>query len=189
MRKEPRYRYASAGKLHSARLGMALLFLGGGPTLIFWIFGIVVNIEDLTRHTQGAASGLVLSIICSALSAFMIYHGIRIAKRISLAQTYDNILKQDEDGYVSRHELKNQTGKDYETIGRELDDLMSRGYLSGFHLTRDAGVSVELPGAAGRSAAGGYIQVKCPNCGGVSRIRAGVAGRCEYCDHPLGGEK
>ena len=33
----------------------------------------------------------------------------------------------------------------------------------------------------------GFVEVKCPNCGGTSRIRAETYGKCSYCGESLFG--
>ena len=34
----------------------------------------------------------------------------------------------------------------------------------------------------------GFLQAVCPHCGGVTRLRAGSFGKCEFCGGPIRGK-
>lgn len=104
---------------------------------------------------------------------------------IEAANRYNAIFICDSDGIVTISELTKQTGKDPAGIIGEIDKLLNKGYLCGCTLKKEGQPCVVL--SDGKADESGFVTVKCPACGGTTRIRTGSNGKCEYCGGELKG--
>lgn len=156
----------------------------GGLLTAFFGFGVVAGLmgdETLRQH-------LVMYTVFLIPSVLLFLRGFRIAHWNNLARRYDIIFAGDRDGFVSMEELIRQTGKPDPKIIRELNRLFDKGYFTDctLEIVGNPGVRIQDAeiGVRGR----GFLEVVCPSCGGISRLRAGTYGTCSFCGSPMQGK-
>lgn len=76
------------------------------------------------------------------------------------------------------------TGKPYDTVKADLQELISRGYLENAYINESTGEIVLLSGSVPPAPAARVVT--CPCCGANNTLY-GPGGRCEYCGSPIGG--
>ena len=108
-------------------------------------------------------------------------------KWIKAAEQYNSIFLNDSDGIVTISELRGQMQKKDDMILSEIQKLIDKKYLRKCTLVKTGEPHVAL--SNGQRAAGGFISLVCPSCGGTTRIREGIVGRCEYCGGVLDPER
>ena len=102
---------------------------------------------------------------------------------------YEMIFGADEDGIVTVDELSTQMGKPGYKIFKELEGLFKKGYFSNCNLQQGGKPCVIINNAMIDGAQGvGFINVQCPNCAGVNRIRVGSYGQCTFCGNQIVGK-
>lgn len=131
---------------------------------------------------------LPVYIILMASCAIPIYIGKKKKGETAAARRYEKIFGNDVDGTVTAEELSSKTGKPSFKIFSELEVLFRKGYFQNCNLQLGGNPCVKINNALDDDTLGaGFVEVKCPNCGGTSRIRAGTYGKCSYCGESLFG--
>lgn len=83
-------------------------------------------------------------------------------------------------------ELSNQLQKPSFKIFEELELLFRKGFFQNCSLQQGGSPCVKIDNAIIDDKAGkGFVEVKCKNCGGTSRIRADSSSPCSFCGAPL----
>lgn len=148
----------------------------GGAFYLTAIVGILAgftdgfSFEDWAMILLSAAGGFVL---CRA--------GKKLRKEAALAKQYLAILN----GNVRRMDsIASITGKPYDTVKADLQELISRGYLENAYINESTGEIVLLSGSVPPAPAARVVT--CPCCGANNTLY-GPGGRCEYCGSPIGG--
>ncbi len=132
---------------------------------------------------------LPVYIILMAACGIPIYIGKKKNGEISTAMRYEKIFGSDVDGTVTAEELSAQMNKPSFEIFPELDILFKKGYFQNCNLQLGGNPCVKIDNALdGDNLGTGFVEVKCPNCGGTSHIRVGTNGTCSYCGESLFGK-
>lgn len=144
----------------------------GGFLAATTVFGTILNIME----AKGTLKADILTVLVCSIPLIL---GIRNGHKASLVRRYDAIFMHDNDGTVTINELAKQTGKPTHKIIKELEYLFGKGMFRDCTLQTGGIPCVILMGREGSRTK--FIEVVCENCGGVTRIRAGTTGKCEYC--------
>lgn len=159
------------------------LIFGGFLTAVFG-FGVIAGLmgdETLRQHLTMYTVFLIPSVL-------LFLRGFRIAHWNNLARRYDIIFAGDRDGFVSMEELIRQTGKPDQKIIGELNRLFDKGYFTDCTLEVVGNPGVRILDARIGEENRGFLDVFCPSCGGVNRLRAGSYGKCSFCGAPIQGK-
>lgn len=82
---------------------------------------------------------------------------------------------------------KKKTGEIKAT--RRYETIFRKGFFQNCSLQQGGSPCVKIDNAIIDDKAGkGFVEVKCKNCGGTSRIRADSSSPCSFCDAPLLGK-
>lgn len=107
---------------------------------------------------------------------------------IKATRRYETIFVSDTDGIITAEELSNQLQKPSFKIFEELELLFRKGFFQNCSLQQSGSPCVKIDNAIIDDKAGtGFVEVKCKNCGGTSRIRADSS-PCSFCGAPLLGK-
>ena len=110
-------------------------------------------------------------------------------KDIKAARRYETIFGSDTDGIITGDELSSQLQKPAFKIFEELDKLFKKGFFQNCNLQLGGNPCVKIDNSIGQDVDGtGFVEVRCQNCGGTSRIRADSHTKCTYCGSPLYGK-
>ncbi len=160
-------------------------FVIGLIFVIFFGFGLVYG---LVKPDDPTAQFTVIYAILMLPGVFFLWNSIRTGHLIDAARRYETILSADRDGIVHIAELTGQTGKDEAAVMNELGNLFNKGFFIGCTLKRDGQPAVIINDAQTGEDGVGFAGVKCPKCGGTTRIRAGSRGQCSFCHSPISDE-
>ncbi|MBO4395257.1 MAG: hypothetical protein J5819_02800 [Eubacterium sp.] len=111
--------------------------------------------------------------------------GLAMSRKVNMAFRYETILSGDKNGIVEIRELTGQTGKSQEKVLKELEALFRKGFFQGCTLQFEGTPAIIINDAMVGERGTGFAEVRCPKCGGVTRIRAGSRGQCSYCHSPI----
>lgn len=111
--------------------------------------------------------------------------GLVMNRKVSAAFRYETILSGDKNGIVEIRELTGQTGKSQEAVFKELETLFRKGYFQGCTLQLEGTPAIIINDAMVGEVGTGFAEVRCPKCGGATRIRAGSRGQCSFCHSPI----
>lgn len=111
--------------------------------------------------------------------------GLVMSRRVNAALRYETILSGDKNGIVEIRELTGQTGKSQSEVLGELERLFRKGYFQGCTLQLEGTPAIIINDAMVGETGTGFAEVRCPKCGGSTRIRAGSRGQCSYCHSPI----
>lgn len=121
-------------------------------------------------------------VVALALSFLPLLAGIRASITLKRLYRCNAIFEADQDGFVTLKEISAGTHMSQEQTLRMLEKLCSTGAIVNCAFIR----SGERPGVSlGGGRTIGFRNVKCPNCGGTTRMRYGTVGVCEYCGSAL----
>ena len=159
--------------------GIEMFF--GACGILIWGLGAVLSLvkyDGLDFQTLLLALALVVP---NALLVRAAVRRIRYSGRVSRLNT---LFQSDADGVRLVSDLAQDLGTDSETVIRDMEWLLHNSYLKDCSLERGKVPTVYLKGGAS-----GWVPekktVRCRNCGAFVEIRAGMAGKCEYCDSPV----
>ena len=154
----------------------------------FFVSGIVIGLGD-GSESENLKDNIGFYTVCLLLSCLPLYFGIRANYKLNLIHRYSVIFDADRDGYVHLDELVQHTGRPASKILKELEFIFKEGAFQNCTLSSggsDPGVILtDASIGEGETRAIGFVNVKCANCGGTSRIRANTVGVCEYCGSPI----
>lgn len=111
--------------------------------------------------------------------------GLVMSRKVNAAFRYETIFSGDKNGIVEIRELTGQTGKSQEKVFKELETFFRKGYFQGCTLQLEGTPAIIINDAMVGEAGAGFAEVRCPNCGGATRIRAGSRGVCSFCHAPI----
>lgn len=111
--------------------------------------------------------------------------GLIKSKKVNAALRYETILSGDKNGIVEIGELTGQTGMRQDQVLKELGTLFQKGYFQGCTLQLEGIPAIIINDAMVGETGTGFAEVRCPRCGGTTRIRAGSRGQCSYCHSPI----
>ncbi len=115
--------------------------------------------------------------------------GLVMSRKVNTALRYETILSGDKNGIVEISELTGQTGKRQDEVLRELEALFRKGFFQGCTLQLEGNPAIIINDAMVGEAGTGFAEVRCPKCGGTTRIRAGSRGQCSFCHSPIADEE
>lgn len=145
----------------------------------FCFFGIVIGlIENQKDYIMIYGPGIIAGII-------VLLFGLKNKEIINCASRYENIFSCDSNGVITIDELSLQTGKGKDKILKELEKLFSQGFFTGCTFQRGGNPCVIISSAMVNEKGKGFVEVVCPKCKGVTHIRAGSRGKCQYCNSPI----
>ncbi len=170
--------YISERTLESQEKRKKRHLIAGFIIIGFLTFGVV---NDLTESIMKAIDNIWIYLIFLVPGLALLWSGFRCGKFNDLARRYETIFETDRDGVVMMEELTIQTNKDADKIFSELQVLFSNGYFVSCTLQKDGNPCVVLSGTKTGEVNAGFIDVKCPNCGALNRIRTGSRSQCVYC--------
>ena len=108
-----------------------------------------------------------------------------MSRKVNAALRYETILSGDRNGIVEIRELTGQTGKRQDEVFKELETLFRKGYFQGCTLQLEGTPAIIINDAMVGEKGTGFAEVRCPKCGGATRIRAGSRGQCAFCHSPI----
>ena len=111
--------------------------------------------------------------------------GLVMSRKVNAALRYETILSGDRNGIVEIRELTGQTGKRQDEVFKELETLFRKGYFQGCTLQLEGTPAIIINDAMVGEKRTGFAEVRCPKCGGATRIRAGSRGQCAFCHSPI----
>ena len=111
--------------------------------------------------------------------------GLVMNRKVNVALRYETILSGDKNGIVDIHELTGQTGKRPDEVIKELESLFRKGFFQGCTLQLEGSPAIIINDAMVGETGTGFAEVRCPKCGGATRIRAGSRGVCSFCHSPI----
>ena len=111
--------------------------------------------------------------------------GLVMGRKVNTALRYETILSGDKNGIVEINELTGQTGKSQPELMKELEYLFRKGYFQGCTLQLEGTPAIVINDALVGEKGTGFAEVRCPKCGGATRIRAGSRGQCAFCHSPI----
>ncbi|MBO4289436.1 MAG: hypothetical protein J5865_04960 [Lachnospiraceae bacterium] len=180
-------RYLSAEMAEKRDKRQSRMMRWGGGLLIFFLlalFGTFLPDNDDPTH----ASTVVLIIIGIAAGLGLIIWAYFTGREIETARQYERMFAADRNGEVTLAELARLSGKTPEKVERELDRLFSRNLFENCVLQRTGEPMVLINDAQMEGPGLGFVFVRCASCGGVSRIREGSRGKCQFCGAPVADE-
>ena len=163
--------------------------IAGWILTIFFLFAVVSSLTAGPEE-QDLRDGLGIYVVGLLLSGFLLFCGFRNAARLTAAERYAALFALDQDGFVTVEELAASSGKPSAKAMSGLKKLFNMGLFQNCSLQNGGDhPGVLLPDVQLDRSAVGFVHVKCPNCGGTTRIRFGVVGKCEWCGSPIRGKE
>ena len=154
---------------------------GAGLSLLFImaLFGTFIGDDPTETGT------MILIILGVVVGLGLIVWAYFVGKEIDTARQYERMFGGDRDGEVTPGELAALSGKTPEQVKKELAKLFSKNFFVGCVLRQTGEPVVLINDAQSKGAGPGFVFVRCESCGGVSRIREGGRGKCQFCGAPI----
>lgn len=130
---------------------------------------LVILITGIQEGDTGMSVTAVVLMVILAAEAIMI---ILLRKRATRGRRYATIFEEDHDGIITFRRISEMTGYDDERIKRDIKWLIRGNYLCNVIVEED---KIRL------KTEDGIIEVTCPNCGRVNRIRFDSSDNCDCC--------
>ena len=178
--------YLSKKTLVKAGIRKRIMVISGGILTVLFATSVLMAIMDYGNELR---QNLIVYVALLIPSVLLLYKGIKAGAMTDLANRYNSIFECDRDGVVTISELTKQTGKATSKILSELERLLEKGYLCNCSLQKNGQPCVLLSDGNAAGNGSGFVNVVCDVCGGTTRIRAGISGRCEYCGSALKSKK
>lgn len=159
------------------------MIIGGFFTTIF-VYGLVVG---LIGHNEKLREGLVTYIVMLVPSVLLFINGIKNGRKADIAFRYDSIFMCDIDGVLKINDIAKQIGKPHFKVLSELEWLFEKGMFHDCILQRYDVPCVVLLGREGSNTS--FVNVVCEKCNGITRLRVGTNGKCEYCGNSISSKK
>ena len=153
------------------RLKMTDRFIIGCYVMVVAVFLpllviLITGMQD--GDTVMSVTAVVLMIILAA-ETFMI---IMLRKRAARGRQYATIFEEDHDGIITYKRISEMTGYDDEKIKKDIEWLIKVNFIHDVIIEDD---KIRL------KTEDGIIEIVCPVCGGVNRIRSDSSDKCDYC--------
>lgn len=172
--------YISAAAIAKLTLKKHIQMIIGGFFTAVFMFGII---SGVTGYNENLRDNLITNIVMLVPSALMLINGIKNGIRANLARRYDSIFMCDQDGTVTINELSKQAGKPSYKVLSELEWLFGKGVFRDCTLQKQGAPCVILLGRENSKTS--FVNVVCEKCNGITRIRNGSSGKCEYCGNVI----
>ena len=127
---------------------------------------LICGMED--GDTVMIVMAVVLMVIL-AVETFMI---IMLKKRAARGRRYATIFEEDHDGIITYERINEMTGYGVERIKKDIRWLISGSFIHNI-IVEDDKIRLKTED--------GIMEVICPTCGGVNRIRSDSSDNCEFC--------
>lgn len=151
---------------------------------VIFIFVFLVGIIDgLMGKNETLREGLVTYIVFLIPSTLLFLQGLKNGKRTKVARQYNSKFMFDADGMITIHELARQVGKSPDMVLSELEWFFGKGMFQDCRLQLEKTSCVVLSGREGSKTS--FVDVVCEKCNGVTRLRVGTYGKCEYCGNGI----
>ena len=111
----------------------------------------------------------VVLMVILAVETFMI---IMLKKRAARGRRYATIFEEDHDGIITYERINEMTGYGVERIKKDIRWLIRGSYIHNV-IVEDDKIRLKTED--------GIMEVICPTCGGVNRIRSDSSDNCEFC--------
>lgn len=151
-------------------------------------FGLVtlVGIGDMITDVEEAKTYWDVNLFFLIEVVLLLYCGIRNRIIVSSCNAFDEAFQKDGDGVVDIREISLRTGMKEEVVIKRLRLLLRKKCL--IHVSvnfegNEPEIILEDHNASlhGKQAGKEYMLISCPNCGGSSKVKAGVVAKCRYC--------
>ena len=163
--------------------------IAGWILTLFFGFAVVAALTAKADE-QSLRDGLGVYIGGLIPSAFLLFCGYRNAARLTAAERFADLFAADQDGHVTVEELSKATGKPGMKVMAQLSKLFNLGLFQNCTLQKGGDKpGVVISDAQIDRSVVGFVNVKCPNCTGTTRIRYGTVGKCDWCGSPIRGEE
>ena len=149
---------------------MSLLIIGCYVmVVIIFLTMLVILITGVQEGdtTMTVTAGVLMAIL--AAETFMI---IMLKKRVTRGNQYATIFEEDHDGIITYKRISEMTGYDDDRIKKDIKWLLRANYIYNV-IVEDDKIRLKTED--------GIMEVVCPVCGGVNRIRVDSSDNCDYC--------
>ena len=179
----PNGRYLSQSALDRIRRNRRLQRGFGWPVTVFFALSVILALTDKEGTLR---DGLSVYAVLLLPGLYLLWRSYENSKLLGQANRYGTLFASDRNGTVTIDELTRQTGLASGKVLAQLERLFRMGVFQHCSLQRGGVPCVLLDDAEDGQA--GYVAVRCPNCGGTTRILAGRKGQCEYCGSAIRGK-
>ncbi len=169
------------------------IVVGGFLTFSFFITLIAVLFSGAIKESP---LGVFLVLIFTALSALLMYSGIKRGKLVKLFKKYTPILSSDP--VHSIEQLAAQTGESVDAVIKNISTMINKGFFKNAYIDfgtkcvvlqqdeqiRAVNVNIQYSNMSDENNSE-YITVICNGCGAVNKIAASTDAECEFCGSPL----
>lgn len=182
-------RYLNLNRIEAQEKSAKKFMIFGCILAVFFGFAIFACFFRLGSEEPIPMSYLPGYVLFFFISGIPIFISIKKSNQIKAARRYETIFGSDTDGIITGDELSRQLQKPSFKIFEELDKLFKKGFFQNCNLQLGGNPCVKIDNSISQDIKGtGFVEVKCPSCGGTSRIRADSHTKCTYCGSPLYGK-
>ena len=162
--------YINMPKIAVAKTVNALIIAAIGlPTLIAALFMVMA----MTTWEFMILAFFLFPFVAGGIS--IIVWRILAIKKLTRTNYYNSLIEGDHDGILTYSSIASMMGIPEYKVVNELMWMQKKGYLANITLGRSA-LRVDL-----RADQNEFLQLGCPTCGSVVRVRRGGGGRCDHC--------
>ncbi len=178
--------FISKNKIAAAKVSSTIQLAIGSFFAFFWIVGIFAVIpEDHAKRKYGSSteSMIAIDLVMLAITAIILFFGIRKKILISKAKKIANIFEGDTDGILPIQPTALLMGMNELKFMILFDKCISKGFIINSSLNNENGVCIVLTREGKHDPE--LVYIKCPGCGGTTAVRKGYSGSCRFCGSPL----
>ena len=182
-----KYHYLSPA-FESQRKKKKGFIIAGSVIAGLYGFGLIYSLILPSKlYEEGVEYKMFIPIfaVMVAVGLVFLFIGLVLGRKVDVALRYETIFSGDRNGIVEIRELTGQTGKSQEEVTRELETLFRKGFFQGCSLQLEGTPAVIINDAMVGETGTGFAEVRCPKCGGTTRIRSGSRGQCSFCHSPI----
>ena len=148
------------------------------------IYGLVLPMPEMRKEIEYDLFAPIFAVMIIP-GLVLLCIGLAMSRKVNAALRYETILSGDKNGIVEIREITAQTGKSQPAICKELETFFRKGYFQGCTLQLEGTPAIIINDAMVGEVGTGFAEVRCPKCGGATRIRAGSRGQCAFCHAPI----
>ncbi len=155
------------------------------------IIGLLAFLAFFANPLGEYEIGLLPYAVATLVGGFVILHQVRKVKKAFTRYTkYIDLIQNKSVCNVDA--IANTVRLPYVVVIRELQEMISEGYLNGYyinHIRRIVVAKDQRPQGQGARPvnARNVVTVRCSGCGANNAVAAGVVSECEYCGSPVRG--
>ena len=162
--------YINMPKIAVAKMVNAVIIAAIGlPTLAAALFTVMA----MTSWELMLLAFILFPFVATGIG--VIVWRIFAVKRFTRAFNYNSLIEGDHDGILTYESIASMMGIPEYKVVKELMWMQKKGYLKNITLGRSA-LRVDLQADQNE-----FLQLGCPTCGSVVRVRRGGGGRCDHC--------